>query len=268
MINIYSLPAILALIAKFFILYFSQRAKIQNFNTRLFTLAVVFSVGMSVIEVTGFNYGFQNEYRDWFGFAYFAAVIPLIATLAHLSILIVFNNPLLYTPLFIYSYAVVLEVLLLFTPLLVAGFEPFRGYTILRIAGPFYGLFEIFIIGSMLSMVFFPLWGLRLGQPALVRRQCKLWVAAAAPLALLTIFIILLPHFKVRLFNSTATTPLLFTLLLAAIGYAVHNSASSSRIFICPGRALGNIKLNFTPTFIGSHMKFRSSTLHRRSLIG
>src|SRR5229473_8457400 len=104
MISIYSLPAILALIAKFFILYFSQRAKIQNFNTRLFTLAVIFSVSLSVVEVAGFNYGFQSEYRDQFGFAYFTAITPLVATLAHLSVLIAFNSSPLYIPLFIYSY--------------------------------------------------------------------------------------------------------------------------------------------------------------------
>lgn len=34
---------------------------------------------------------------------------------------------------------------------------------------------------------------------------------------------VLLLHFKIRLFNSTVTLPLLFTLLLAAVGYAVHN---------------------------------------------
>jgi DNA-binding protein Fis len=234
MVNIYSIPAILALIAKFFILYFSHGAKIQNFNTRLFTLAVIFSVSLSLVEVAGFNYGFKSEYLDQFGFAYFTAVIPVFATLAHLSILIVINNLPLYIPLFIYSYALVLEALLLFTPLLVAGFEPFQGYTIIRIAGPFYGLFEAFVVGSMCSMVFFPLWGLRSGQPALVQRQCKLWVAAATPLALLNIFVIFLPHLRVRWFNSTATTPLLFTLLLAAVGYAVHNKRLIELDFYLP----------------------------------
>ncbi|HLQ25283.1 MAG TPA: hypothetical protein VK138_05315 [Acidiferrobacterales bacterium] len=234
MISIYSLPAILALIAKFFILYFSQRAKIQNFNTRLFTLAVVFSVSLSVVEVAGFNYGFQSEYRNQFGFVYYTAAIPLVAILAHLSILIVFNNLPLCVPLFIYGYALLLESLLLFTPLLVLGFESLGGYTIIRTPGPFYGLFEIFIIAGMLSIVFFPLRGLRPDRSTMVRSQCKLWIVATTPLALLIIVIIVLLHFRIHLFNSTVTAPLLFTLLLGAIGYAVHNKRLIELDFYLP----------------------------------
>jgi len=234
MINIYSLPAILALIAKFFILYFSQRAKIQNFNTRLFTLAVVFAVSLSVVEVTAFNYGFQSESRNQFGFAYFAAVIPLVGILVHLSILIAFNNIPLYIPLIIYGYTLFLEALLLFTPLLLVGFESFGGYTITRVPGLFYGLFEIFVLASMLSIVFLPIWGLRADQPTAVRSQCKLWIVAATPLALLAIVIIVLLHLRIQLFNSTVTTPLLFTLLLAAVGYAVHNKRLIEPDFYLP----------------------------------
>lgn len=234
MINIYSVPAIFALVAKLFILYFSRRAKIQNLGTRLFALAVVFAIALSLIEAIGFNYGLHSVYRDWFGFAYFAALIPLSAVLAHLSILISFSSTPRYVPLFIYSYVLILEALLLFTPLLLTGFESLGGYTITRIPGPLHGLFELFALLSMLSMGVLPFFGLRASQPITVRSRCKLWIVAATPLALLNILIVVLLHFKIYVFNMSVTTPLLFTLLLAAIGYAVHNKRLIELDFYLP----------------------------------
>jgi hypothetical protein len=55
MVNIYSLPAILALLIKSGVLYFSLRAPIQNTKTRLFLFIALTSVAMGLVEAVGFN---------------------------------------------------------------------------------------------------------------------------------------------------------------------------------------------------------------------
>src|SRR5207237_338090 len=50
---------------------------------------------------------------------------------------------------------------------------------------------------------------------------------------------------KVRWFNSTVTTPLLFTLLLAAVGYAVHNKRLVELDFYLPWSKIRKRKTAF-----------------------
>jgi len=181
---------------------------------------------MSLVEVAILNRLFADPPKTAF-ITYFAASIPALATLLHLSILISLDN--WHTPrlkrtfIALYAYAIVLEFLLLFTPWLVAGLEPFHDYTFTRIPGPLYGLYELFLLVSFSGIIGFPLFGLRRGRSSFARNKCKLWMIALLPMALLVMAIVILLHLKIRWFNSTVTLPLAFAFCYGVIAYAIHN---------------------------------------------
>ena len=87
----YSIPAALALVAKLLILYFSQAAKVQNIQTRLFRMAALFSILLSVSELIVLQKPFANS-SYYGGIAYYAFSIPMFALLTHLAISIGFEN--------------------------------------------------------------------------------------------------------------------------------------------------------------------------------
>ena len=197
----YSIPAILALFTKCSILYFSRTAKVQNTQTRLFLASLFFSTILSLAEVSLLNRLFTDP--PWAEIiTYFAASIPTLAVLLHLSISVSFddwNTPRFYPLYFVlYTYAAVLEILLLFTPWLVAGLEPFNNYSFTRIPGPVYWLYETFLLLGFLGIIVFPLFGLRRGRSCFVRNKCKLWILALSPMALLVITVVILLRLKIQ----------------------------------------------------------------------
>lgn len=223
---LYTVPAILALITKFGILYLSRTAKVQNPQTRLFFLALFFSTLLSLAEVLLLNRLLADP--PWIETVfYFAASIPTLALLLHLSISISFDNwntQRFYPTYFVlYAYAAVLEILLLLTPWLLAGIEPFNNYSVTRIPGSLYWLYEAFLILSFLSILIIPLFGLGRDRSFAARSKCKLWIVAIAPMALLVITIVILLRLNIRWFNSTVTLPFAFTLFYGVVAYSIHN---------------------------------------------
>ena len=221
----YSIPAILALIAKVVILYFSQRAEVQDDRTVIFRLALVLSIAMNVGEVAFLQKPFDSAVM-YGALIYYAAHIPLMAFLVHLAISISVDNyrsrrflP-VYT--FIYGYALALEILLLFTSRLIEGIEDFNGYTATRVPGPLFWLYELFMLISFAALLSLPIFGLSRRRGAVARPKCKLRLALGRPLAFLVVAVLVLLHFKIRWFNATVTAPLLIALFLAAVGYATH----------------------------------------------
>ncbi|HLD14277.1 MAG TPA: helix-turn-helix domain-containing protein [Burkholderiales bacterium] len=222
----YSIPAALALVAKLLILYFSQAAKVQNVQTRLFRMAVLFSILLSVSELIVLQKPFANS-SYYGGIAYYAFSIPMFALLTHLAISIGFENfharRFLPFRIAFYGYVLFLEALLLFTPWIVSGAKDFNGYSATRVPGPLIGLYDWFMIANCLALVFVPIRGLKHHGPGVARSRCQLWLAGSIPLGLLFIAVIVLLNLRVQWFNATVTAPLLIAALLVASGYAVHN---------------------------------------------
>lgn len=247
-IYIYSVPAMLALILKAVILYLSQRAEVQNSQTRLFSATVLASLGMSVAELVVLQRFGQNA--AYYGaLYYYVAHILMFALLAHLAILISFDNLNkhlhLLLSIVLYGYAVALEILLLFSSQLISGFQPLQGYTVTRIPGPLLWVYEVFVAICMLTTLIVPIWGLRKERSPIARSRCKLWLISVFPFGSLVIAIISLLHFQIYLFNASVTTPLLITLLLAATGYATHNRRIVDLNFYVPWSKARKLKKAF-----------------------
>jgi DNA-binding protein Fis len=238
MISVYSLPAAIALFIKLLVLYFSWRTEARNIKTRLFLSATVVSLGISVVETVGVNFKSLEPikvlgYLDFFGYSYYAFFIPFLGLLIILAVVISEEKRAFAISIATAIYVLILEYLLLFTPLLITDFQPFK-FSVTRTPGPLYGLFEFLIVVSTLTVLLFPLQGIKADRSPLVRSQCKLWLATATPVVLIIVLAFALLHFNIRLFNTAATLPLASALLLVAVGYAVHNQRIIELDFYLP----------------------------------
>lgn len=225
-IYVYSLPALVSLVAKTAILSYSLRSAPHNAQTRLFVGALLFSILLSVSELTVLQ-RISASIFQFAGIAYYATCVPMIALFVHLAISISIDEwrssrMVVFYALF-YGFVVTLCALIVYTPLVIVKIEDFGGYTGIGVQGPFYFLFELFIVPSFLAMLVLPMWGLKRSADPIRRNQCKLWLTVAAPLSLLIIFIMVLLHYEIHWFNATVTAPLLFAALMAAMGYSIHS---------------------------------------------
>lgn len=246
MISPYSIPALLAFLAKLVIFYYSRRALLQTTETRIFRLAILASLVMNVAEfVLLQKFSYQSTYVSVI--TYYAVSTLLVASVLHLAIAISFENwnsdRLLPVYAVVYGSALALSFMFIFlTSALITEIQDFRGYSATIRPGPFYWIEEIFVAFGLVGSLILPLFGLRSSRIANRRSQCKLWIAVASPLVLLVIAVIVLRHMDIRWFNITVTSPPLITLLLAGVGYAIHNSRIIELDFYIPWSRARKVK--------------------------
>lgn len=220
----YTFPALIAFLSKIAILIYSLRAKLHNFQTRLFIGALLQSMLINMIEIAGFQKILSPEHAL---ISHYAVHITMLAFLAQLAVSIAFDGlAIRFTAkigVILYGYAAVLEYLLLFTPLLISGVEPLGGYTFTRTAGSLFWTYEVFVLICVLTLVGLPVWGMRNNPSPVVKSRCKLWVVLSVPLTALILAIVILLHLEIRWFNATVTTPLVMAIFMALIAYAVHH---------------------------------------------
>ena len=223
-----TLPALIALVFKLALLAYALRSPRQNVTTRLFiALLALFSLH-NLVEFVGLNH-FATHGLDarmtMYGYSYFVVGILFIALVLHLSLRLSTDrwdsvgrySMLLYAPV------VVLEFLLLATNKLVAGFTTFSNYTILRVAGPLYFLFETFAVLYLLAALAYLVYGARRSRaPIINRTRNRLWLAALSPFVLLNGYVIVANHFGLAKLSSTVFVPIAITLFLAITTYATH----------------------------------------------
>lgn len=249
MISAYSIPALVAFLAKLAILHVSRNAIIQDQRARLFRVAVVLSLGLNVAEFILLQ-KFSYEINFVCVAAYYALSSLMMATLVHLAISISIDTRepfrLISVYVLLYGAGVLIAGLFAFrTPLMMTGIEDLRGYTVTTVRGPLYVVYGIYIVLSFVSMIVLPAYGLRKNPDKNRRDQCKLWIAATAPIALLVLTVLLLLQLDVRLFNVTVTSPLLFALMLATIGYVVQKRPIIELDFYIPGSKGRKHKISF-----------------------
>lgn len=237
-ISPYSIPAILALLAKAGILYFSRRAVVQPIQARMFRAAVALSMFLNVAELAVLQ-KISTHIDYWGGVVYYAASTMLLPLLVHLAISISFDNwntrRFLRVYILMYGSALVIAVIFVFfTPLFMTGARGLGGYTATAIQGPFYWVYRIFLLSSLICLLLIPILGLRSTRPENKRSQCKLWILAVSPLVLLIGTITYLLQARIFWFNATVTAPLLIAFFLGTIGYIIHNTRVIELSFYIP----------------------------------
>lgn len=224
-----AIPALAALVFKAVLLGYSIKSPVRTLTTRVFLALLVVLALHNLVEVIGFVHFAKNGFTpitEQFGFAYIALLTFAIALILHVSLLLSFDfpaedprarlQPLLYAPPFLLIF------LLLFTDLLVVGFQPFQN-TILRVPGPFYFLFETYIAVYFLAALVNLVFGARSGRPYGLRRtRNRLWLLGLLPTGLLLVYLIVANHFGWTKITSTIYIPITLTFFLIVTTYATH----------------------------------------------
>ncbi len=225
--TVYELPSLIALIFKLVLLAYAAKSPIKSSLTKAFLGLLVLLSLFNLLEFAGLSYLATNSFdggaANFFGLPYIGLLIASIAVLLHVSLQISFNLspserrflPLIYLPV------VALEYLLFFTDELVLGFRPYL-YTVLRVPGPLYFLFETFAVTYLLAALANLIWGARAARSSMERVRNRFWLLAMAPMTVLFAFIIVANHFSGTKITSTFYAPMAMTFFLIVTTYATH----------------------------------------------
>jgi len=262
-----AIPSLVALVFKAVLLAYALRFPAKSATTRLYLVLLVLFSLHNVVEFAGFNHFARYGLDDTivrFGYSYFVLGIVFFAIILHLSLRLSLDNwsrLKLYVPLF-YAPALPLGYLLLFTNQLVSGFRLFDGYTILRIPGPLYFLFETYALLYLSAAVAYLIYGARRARPAaMCRTRNRLWLLALLPFVLVNIYLIVANHFGLAKISSTVTLPLVITFFLVVTTYATHQYRLFDIEFFIPWSKLRQRKTAFyarIQTMIGELAGLRS----------
>lgn len=227
-ITSYALPAVAALLGKAGIYFYARHSKVHNIQTRLYLIFLFCLSIQSFAEITIFSNlaeGVANSPTG--GTLWFSATILAIAIFFHLAVLTATDwldsrsKLSVLGLLLIYGPPVILEVLLWSGPLLIVGFEP-MSYTITKIPGPLYVLFELYVIGYLVAASALLIRGTRNRPTLLGRLKNRFLLIGLVPFLVLALAVVGLEHLGFREFNATITLPIATTFFLAITAYAIH----------------------------------------------
>ncbi|MEE9596392.1 MAG: hypothetical protein V3V96_06410, partial [Acidiferrobacterales bacterium] len=233
---IYAIPALVALIAKGILFAYARFSQVRNFETRLY-LFFLFALSIqNLAEILTFRTIAQDGlFPKIYGLTYYGASIAAIALLLHITVVLAVGTSRSTTKvtaaIALYAPAVILGVLLFFTPWLVVGFEPLS-YTVAKIPGNLYFLFEIYALSYLSTGVVLLIYGsLKQNSPS-KRLKNKFMLLGMSPVFFVAIGVISLSHFGVRYLspngtsaiavNTTIVLPIALTFFLAVTAYAIH----------------------------------------------
>lgn len=231
-----SLPAIIALLIKGGIYLYARYSGTHNHLTRLYLYALFALSVQNIAEIWHF-YTLGRGLMPYFEVkAFYAASIAALALFFHLAMSLGVDRP--RTPGaraivgFVYMYAAAL-VALLITPWLIMDLEPI-GYSVTRVPGPLYVLFELYVLGVAMSVIGFLAYGCRYGQSSRERARAAMVLVAILPMGLLVVSVVLLLHFGVHWFNASFTNPIAITVFLVLTAYAIHQHRIFDILFFMP----------------------------------
>src|SRR3989338_4537442 len=219
-----SLPAIIALLFKIGIFVYARASGVHTHLMRLY-LYFLFALSIqNVAEISHF-YTLARDAMPYLEFTvFYAALVIAVALLLHLAISMSFRNEDVWTKYVlagIYSYAVILVVLLIFTPWVIADLVRLR-YTATRVPGPLFPALEVFVVGGFFCAVGIFARGARHQDTSPKRAKATIMLLAIIPMAAVMITVFAMLHFNVRLFNATVINPVAITFFLAVTVYAIH----------------------------------------------
>ena len=217
-----SLPAVLALLFKggIFTRAIPACAPADRCTSFLFALSI-----QNLAEISYFYRLGDDRAAEFPGTVFYAAGILALALFFHLALALARDD---YREgrgrtllVLVYLAAGALELLLLFTPWLVAGFERV-GWSVARVPGPLYAAFEVYAAGTLLAAIGLLLYGAR-RQPTPQRRMRNAYVLLGViPMVAIVLAVLTLLHLGAKWINTSVILPAAMGVFLLITAYATH----------------------------------------------
>ena len=216
-------PAALALLCKAGIFVYAQNAKVRNLETKYYLAFLIALSIQNVVELQHFLSHYPGKVSYISMYIFYAAGIAAIAFLFHLSICVAKGTAKNYHRIayFVYVYAVVLVVLLFFTSWLIEDFVPLN-YSVRRVSGPLYFLFEVFAISVFCSVIGILFYAARNHISPSNRAKASTLLLAIVPMSVVVVGVLLLLHFEIYWVNAALINPIATTYFLLVTAYAIH----------------------------------------------
>ena len=187
LMNIYVVPALLALIFKLFILIYARR------NTRSSaSLLVLISVLAchNAIELIGCIRFLDGQGIAALSRGYYVATVLMLATLPIHAQLVSGTSSKFVVPL-IAALALSVSSLIMFSDLIVAGYTSI-GYTVTAVVGPYFFVFSLFVLFCLSLCVLTLIAGVKSAKTAIAENRCLYSLLAFSPLILVSLLALLL----------------------------------------------------------------------------
>lgn len=220
-----SLPAIIALIVKGGIYAYARYAKVQSHATQIFLLFLFALSLQNIGEIWHFFALSAGQLPVFEVTIYYAGGIVALGMLNHLALELALPEPhrALRRGLVIAGHlaSATLLALLFGTPWLIKGFEPI-GYTVTRIPGPVYWMFEVFVVLVIGGAIGLFCYGAVRQSSRLLRLRNRYMLVAMVPMLLTFVVVIGLLHFGIKSFNASIIVPATLTYMLVVTTFAVY----------------------------------------------
>lgn len=247
---IVSIPATVALAIKGGVFFYAQRSKVGNGYTRLFLTFLAALTLLNIAELWHFHALHQGILPYGAMMLYYAAAIMIGALVTHLAFVLSFDwsatNPYRKRVALgaVYAYAALLQALLFFTPWLIRDFVPI-GYTVTRVPGPAYWLFEVYALSCFLLVLGTLGRGARRLSTPSRRAKAGFMLLAVVPMAIVVIGVVVLLHFEIRWLNASVIFPIAITYFLLVTTYAIYHHRLFEIQFFLPWSKLRKRKTAF-----------------------
>jgi len=232
-----SLPAVFALAFKAGIFAYIRLLHVHSPQARIYLYFLFVLAVQNIVEISHF-YNLARGVMPHFEItAFYAFGILALALFFHLSLSFAssdFANIKARLVLaFVYLYAIILEVLLIFTPWLISDFTRMT-YTVTRVPGPLYSAFEVFAFSISLGVICLLAYAATRQDTTQKRLKAKLMLAAIIPMILVVTGVLALLHFGVKRFNASLIYPFATTYFLSVTAYAIHQHRLFDIGFLVP----------------------------------
>lgn len=242
-----ALPAIIALLFKGGIYAYAHYSRQHSVLTRLYLLFLFALSVQNLAEITHFFVWEQGVIPDFPLRLYYACSIIALAFVFHFALAVSddrFRRGGGTATAPVYALGVILVGLVFQGDLLIRGFTPI-GYSLTRVPGPLYPLFEVYALGIIAAVIGSLTYGLFRQVTPRKRARCGVVLLAIVPMAALVAVVLIFLHFGIKAFNATFTNPFAITYFLVVTAYATHRHRLFDIQFYLPGSRLRREKQAF-----------------------
>lgn len=220
-----ALPAIIALGAKIIIFAYAKLSPTHNLQTRLFLWALFALAVQNLAEIDIVYRVAQNDLTLPSFTLFYATSIIALSLFLHLAVCVSIDNhwPRFSKALvcFVYLYALLLLFLLFFTARVLKGAIPVD-YTLTRIPGDLYWLFELYTIGLSIGLLGLFSYGALRQDTAASRAKNALLLAGMFPTLIVVVTVLSLLHFDIKWVDATTIMPFVITVFVVVSAYAIY----------------------------------------------